>query len=125
MSNVPAKIDTGADTGAIHCTMIKEKVVKGKDTLMFSPFDRPDLVIVSNDFTIKKVKSSNGEACQRYFVTTTIEVQGKNYPIQLSLADRTEMTWPVLIGRKFLGENNFLVDVTRGTTVLFAEKDKS
>lgn len=121
--DVPAKIDTGADSGAIHCTTINEKVINGKSVLQFSPFDHPERVIVATDFSIKIVRSSNGDACKRYFIDTTIELQGKEYPIHLSLADRTEMTWPVLIGKRFLQEQNFLVDVSRDPAVLLADKD--
>lgn len=122
MFDVPAKIDTGADSGAIHCTKIVEKVIKGKNVLQFSPFDHPEIVIVSTDFTMRKVRSSNGDASKRYFIDTTIDIQGSQYPIHLSLADRTEMSWPVLIGKRFLSEQNFLVDVTKEATVLLADK---
>lgn len=125
MSNVPAKIDTGADSGAIHCTTITEKNIKGKSVIQFSPFDEPDHVIIATDYTVRKVRSSNGEACERFFIDTIIEIQGKQYPINLSLADRTEMTWPVLVGKKFLADNNFLVDVTRETQVVWTQKEQS
>jgi hypothetical protein len=120
--DVPAKIDTGADSGAIHCTKIVEKVIKGKNVIQFSPFDHPDTVIVATDFTMKIVRSSNGDASKRYFIDTTIQIQNKEYPIHLSLADRTEMTWPVLIGKRFLTEQHFLVDVSKEAAVLLADK---
>lgn len=125
LTDIPAKIDTGADTGAIHCTKIQEKTVDGVRTLQFSPFDHPELTFVADDYFMKSVRSSNGGSDKRYFITTTIAIKGAEYPIQLSLADRSEMTWPVLIGKKFLAENNFLVDVTQGPTVLLAEEDNS
>ena len=123
--DVPAKIDTGADSGAIHCTKIEEKIIDGKTVLQFSPFDHPEIVIVATDFTMKNVRSSNGDACKRYFIETTIQIQGKDYPIHLSLADRSEMTWPVLIGKRFLSEQHFLVDVSREAAVLLADKEQA
>lgn len=122
--DVPAKIDTGADTGALHCTMINEKIVDGKNVLQFSPFDHPEKVIIVADFVIKNVRSSNGQSEDRYFITTEIKIKDKVYPIQLSLADRSEMTWPVLIGKRFLKEQHFLVDVAQESAVLWADKDK-
>lgn len=121
MFNVPAKIDTGADSGAIHCTTIEEREIGGKSVLRFSPFDHPENVIIATDYMMKVVKSSNGDREKRYFIDTTIVVQGNEYPITLSLADRKEMTWPVLIGKKFLSEQHFLVDVRRSAQVSFAE----
>jgi len=123
LCEVPAKIDTGADTGALHCTKIEEKTIKGKKTLVFSPFDKPELVITADVYSTRHVRSSNGHAKERFFISTTINVQGKEYPIQLSLADRTEMSWPVLIGKRFLADNEFLVDVNIESPISFAEKE--
>ena len=113
IGEVKAKIDTGAYSGALHCTKIREEEsAKGK-VLHFSPFDHPEVEISTEDYAVNYVRSSNGERESRYFIDTTITIQGKTYPIVLSLADRSEMKWPVLIGRRFLRNNNFLVDVSK------------
>jgi hypothetical protein len=106
---VIAKIDTGAYTGALHCTKIREE----DNVLHFSPFDHPEIELSLTEYAVNHVKSSNGKAESRYFIDTNITIAGETYPIVLSLADRSEMKWPVLIGRKFLRQNNFLVDVTK------------
>jgi len=110
---VIAKIDTGAYTGALHCTKIREEETDNGPVLHFSPFDHPELEITLPEFAVNHVKSSNGNAETRYFIDTNITMMGTTYPIVLSLADRSEMKWPVLIGRKFLRQNKFLVDVTK------------
>lgn len=111
MGKVKAKIDTGAYTGALHCTKIRtERTDKGK-VLYFSPFDHPEKEFAETDFVVRYVRSSNGVSQKRYFINTRIKVQGKIYPTVLSLADRSEMKWPVLIGRRFLRKNNFVVDL--------------
>ena len=115
--NVRAKIDTGAYTGAFHCTKISEVETKDGPILRFSPFDHPELIIEEDEFVVKHVRSSNGEQQDRYFINTQIMIQGKTYPIILSLADRSEMKWPVLIGRRFLRQNHFLVDVSKSAPV--------
>jgi hypothetical protein len=56
-------------------------------------------------------------------ITTDIEVEGQKYPIILSLADRSAMKWPVLIGRRFLRKNHFLVDVHHGKKYSQAVKE--
>jgi hypothetical protein len=116
IGEVTAKIDTGAYTGALHCTKIKEEVTETGTILHFYPFDHPDLQMSVDDFVVRHVRSSNGENQARYFITTKIKVHGQTYPIILSLADRSEMKWPVLIGRRFLRSNNFLVDVSKRTS---------
>lgn len=123
LCDVPAKVDTGADTGALHCTKIEEKVIKGQRVLQFSPFDKPELVIEADAYSTRHVRSSNGLKKERFFISTTITIQGEQYPIQLSLADRTEMTWPVLIGKRFLADNEFLVDVNMQSPISFSEKE--
>ena len=61
-------------------------------------------------YDVKVVKSSNGAAQARYRVLTEIVLFGKTYPIFLTLSDREEMRYPVLIGRKFLTKR-FIVDI--------------
>ena len=112
ISNVKAKIDTGAYTGSLHCTKIVEKQTENGRVLEFSPFDHPEIVVQEEDFILSQVKSSNGVNQSRYFIKTQIVIRGKQYPIMLSLADRSEMRWPVLIGRRFLRRHNFVVDVS-------------
>lgn len=111
LEGVKAKIDTGAFTGAIHCTKIVEEDKPNGKILRFSPFDHPEIEVVMTDFAVKYVRSSNGGSQSRYFINTDITIKGQTYPIILSLADRSEMKWPVLIGRRFLRKHNFLVDV--------------
>jgi len=113
MDAVVAKIDTGAYTGALHCTNIQEESVEGGKVLHFTPFDTPELVKTADNFLVKYVKSSNGKREKRYLIETIILIQDEEFPIILSLADRSEMKWPVLIGRRFLRTNNLLVDVRK------------
>ena len=114
INNTIAKIDTGAYTGALHCTKIKEISKDGESVLAFSPFDHPSITIRTKDFSTRFVKSSNGQRERRYLIKTDIKIQGKTYDIVLSLANRRGMKWEVLIGRRFLRNNHFLVDVKRG-----------
>ena len=111
--NVMAKIDTGAYTGALHCSSIKEHNHGSEKTIIFVPFGS-DKIVEKDEFVIRYVRSSNGERERRYFIKTNIVIHGHKYPITLSLANRSEMKWPVLIGRRFLKQNHFLVDPSRG-----------
>lgn len=102
---VVAKIDTGAYSGALHCSFVEEK----DQRIKFRPFDI-DIEITCDEFLVKYVKSSNGKREKRYFIETDVVIAGKQYPVLLSLSDRSEMKWPVLIGRRFLKLNGFLID---------------
>lgn len=113
IADVTAKIDTGAYRGAIHCTKIRLEEKDGKRVLYFSPFDNHQSEVQADNFRMGKFTSSNGVSEDRYLVSTVISIDDQNYPITLSLANRSEMKWPVLIGRKFLRQNNFLVDASK------------
>lgn len=113
LHNIIAKIDTGAFSGAIHCTNIKvvRRGVLRKKVLKFTPADKESLSTETSSFTKKTVRSSTGHTVKRYLIRTTIVVQGKPYPIEIGLTDRSEMKKQVLIGRRFLREHKMLVDV--------------
>ncbi len=59
---------------------------------------------------ITYVKSSNGTRQERIFILTTLELYGRAFETEISLTDRKAMTYPMLIGRKYL-EDRFIVDV--------------
>lgn len=114
LENLHVKIDTGAYTSSIHCHHIKEKTIRDKRYIEFALLDPsymqyPDKVFKTKNFKQKKVKSSFGDIEQRYVVKTKIILFGKEYSIDLSLSERGNMKFPILLGRKFL-KNKFIVD---------------
>jgi len=67
---------------------------------------------------VKSVKSSNGITDERVVIKQKIEIAGRSYAIDLSLTNRAEMRYPVLLGRRFLNKK-FIVDVS--TKYLFKQ----
>src|SRR5438270_13295415 len=115
LSNVIAKIDTGAYNGALHATRIREvKNGKGATFLSFLPLGLGVPVKVDK-FHKRRVKSSNGLLATRYAIDTKIKINEHVYPITLTLANRSSMRNPMLIGRNFLRTHKFLIDVNRGS----------
>ena len=113
--NIVAKIDTGATSGSLHATHIKKvKLATGGTAVRFKPYGTRPAVIASS-FDYKMVRSSNGESSMRYVIPTTVIIEGVQYPIEISLADRTLMKKGVLLGRRFLRSHGFIVDPKRGT----------
>ena len=111
---VIAKVDTGATSGSLHATKIKEVMLPtGEKALTFLPYGKKKRITV-NSFELREVRSSNGVSSLRYFVPTTIEIEGVQYPIEVSLADRTLMKKAVLVGRAFLRSHGFVVDPKKG-----------
>lgn len=115
--DLECKIDTGAYTSTIHCSKVKLVLVNGVQQLNFCVLDRlhpqfNDVVHSVTDFSVKRVRSSNGVLEERYAVKTKAVLFGRSFPITFTLSDRKKMRFPVLIGRKFINRK-FLVDVSQ------------
>src|SRR6478609_7101294 len=84
LDEVIAKIDTGATSGVVHATHIREvKLTSGKNAVKFRPYGRLPEVIMKK-FVIKPIRSSNGMLSHRYVIRTKVIVQGETYPISIS-----------------------------------------
>lgn len=113
IEGLPTKIDTGAYTSSIHCKHIVEKDGLLKFKLLCPNTDKyNNKLIKTRNYKTKKIRSSNGKKQVRYIVKTTILFFNKKYTVEFSLANRTKMSYPVLIGRKFLSKK-FIVDVSK------------
>ncbi len=117
IQDIEAKIDTGAYSSSLHCHKIELLKKDGVDIVRFNLLD-PDHPAYNDKLfelpvhDVRDVKSSNGLSEKRVFVKTTISMFNKIYKIELSLADRSEMKYPLLIGRNFINRK-FLVDVSK------------
>ncbi|PJJ58795.1 ATP-dependent zinc protease family protein [Hymenobacter chitinivorans] len=119
IQGVEAKVDTGAYTGAIHCSNIRvEQLPDGRQILRVQLLDdthpnfngRP---MYFADFSLRDIKSSNGDVQERYVIQTIIRLFNEDYVTEFSLSDRSDMKYPVLIGRLLLRRGRFVVDVAR------------
>lgn len=114
-----AKVDTGAYTSSLHCHHIQPVKKDDKQFVRFKLLDPSHDIYNDKSFELpvyktKKVKSSNGQIEERFIVKTNILLAGEEITAQFSLTDRSEMRYPLLIGRKLL-RGRFLVDVQRKT----------
>lgn len=111
-NEVLAKVDTGAYSGSMHATNIKEiSGPGGKKLLAFNPFGHAKSRIKVEAYHVRKVRSSNGLQARRFAIETEVELNGTIYPITITLADRSSMKYKMLVGRNFLKSHGFLVDL--------------
>jgi len=116
--DIEAKIDTGAFTSAIHCHNIREVVLAdGRRIIRFQLLDpsHPQYhhqVFEFQEFALRDIKSSFGEVQERYVIRTQIQIFEEIIEAEFSLSDRSDLKYPVLIGRTLL-RRHFVVDVAK------------
>jgi hypothetical protein len=112
LKRIRVKIDTGAYTSAIHCCKIEETDQRRLKVVFLDPDDPKytGKAYLYKKYSKKTVKSSNGEREDRFIITMKICFHRRLYKVEFSLTYRGDMRHPVLIGRKFLAENHFIVN---------------
>ena len=120
MSGVPARIDSGAKTSALHAYNIEVSQDKqGQEYITFNTHPenrrRKDAPLITLPIIDKRhITSSNGVREERYIVRMQISMGGKTFETDLTLTSRHKMSFPILIGRNSLIKGGFLIDVSRG-----------
>lgn len=111
--DLDAKVDTGADSNALHCDDIEIEDGNVSFTLLdeIHPSYHGKRMTLPL-YKLKKVKSSNGTVQERPSVKVTVNFFGKKYKSVISLTNRADMKFPMLLGRRFL-KDKFLVDVAK------------
>jgi hypothetical protein len=116
LSGVPVKIDTGAYSSSLHCESVELRTVDGKEVLDVVFLDKSMPMFTGEikrfeRFKRKTVKSSNGIAEERFFISGRVQLFGEAIETQFSLTERHGLRNPVLLGRKLL-KKRFLVDTS-------------
>ncbi|AUC90390.1 ATP-dependent zinc protease [Alteromonas sp. MB-3u-76] len=114
ITELNVRVDTGAATSSLHVDNIEEFT---RDETLWIRFDiHPDIYNVdtvvrreAEVFGKKKVKSSTATREKRYVILTDIIMDGFQWRIQLTLTDRSEMTYSMLLGREGMS-GHFIVD---------------
>lgn len=107
---IPAKIDTGARTSSLHGEVIEEFTREGEKYVRFAvDWDgrRHECEAVHVD--VRGVTSSNGETQMRYVIKSPLVIGTVRFRAEISLADRSDMKFPMLVGRSSL-RRRFVVD---------------
>lgn len=113
LPGVLAKIDTGAKTSSLHAFDIRPGS-RGEDWLEFSvhPVQRrgkPVIRCEARCIDVRKVTSSNGRSEERPVIETVLELGPQRFRTEITLSNRDEMGFRMLIGRQSL-TRRFIVD---------------
>jgi hypothetical protein len=105
LSGLEARVDTGATTSSLHVdNIVKFKKEKEKWVRFDIHPDSHDvnklMVREAKIKSVRKVKSSNATKQTRYVIETDISIAGMQWGIELTLTDRSEMKYLMLLGRE-------------------------
>lgn len=111
LSNMHAKIDTGAYTSSLHCH--HASIVDGELEFVLLDQEHPEFTGIKFRFPkyeIRNIKNSFGEVERRFVIVTTLKIFNEEITTEFSLSNRGSLKFPILIGRKIL-RDRFLIDV--------------
>lgn len=111
---IKAKIDTGAQTSALHAGNITPFTRDGAEWVRFTvqPWQESALDLVEVELPIhdrRTVRSSSGHTQDRLVVVMDLGLVGRVVPVEVTLTDREEMVFRMLIGREALRQG-YVVD---------------
>ncbi len=113
---IEAKIDTGAASSVLHCNSYKIVNEDGQDWILcelITNFETEETKVLKLKlYKTKLVKSSFGQEEKRYYIRTTAKLYDQVFSIKISFRNRSNMTYPMLLGKNFL-YRRFLVDVSK------------
>ena len=115
LTDVPAKVDTGAFTSSLHCKKVRLVRIGSDIKLSFWVLGRagePARRYLTDEFSQRMIRNSFGVSEERYIIKTQIVLFGRPIRTEFSLANRERMRNPVLLGRQLL-RDRFIVDVSQ------------
>lgn len=116
VDRVKVKVDTGARSSSLHAYEVQRVERDGETSLRFQvhPVQRDDSVVVDAEVPLhedRKVRPSTGRQTVRPVIVTEVELAGRRFPIEVTLANRDRMGFRMLLGREALA-GRFLVDAS-------------
>ena len=114
---IKAKLDTGARTSSVHAYNIRVTGEGAEQRVRFrlQPWQdsRDDSVVVECPIhDRRRVRSSSGHAEERIVVIMRIALLGREFDAEMTLSNRDEMGFRMLIGRQALRQG-FVVDSSK------------
>ena len=117
ITNLQIRVDTGAKTSSLHVDSLEMFKKNGKPWLRFDI--HPDVYDIekvtsceSALFDVRSIKSSNGVSEERYVIKTVMCLGDQSWPIEITLTNRSDMSYLMLLGRQGM-RGRLLVDPSK------------
>ena len=103
LAGIPAKIDTGARTSSLHGQVLEDFVRDGERFVRFAvDWDGTRHVCEAVHVDLRGITSSNGDQQTRFVIKSPLTIGNLTFRAEISLANRSQMQFPMLIGRTAL-----------------------
>ena len=114
VTRVRAKVDSGARSSSLHAFNIESFMKDDEEWVRFKicpdqdsskRISRAEAKVLDS----RMVKNSGGKQTKRFFIETTVKLLDMEFQIELTLANRDEMGFRMLLGRQAI-RRRFLMD---------------
>lgn len=117
ITEIKAKVDTGADNSSLHAFNLTRFESEGAQMVRFEVHTRqrkrkPSIWCEAEVVAERKVKNPGGRSELRPVIKTTLVVGGREIEGLVNLTTRDEMTFRMLLGRRTV-RNHFKIDPGR------------
>lgn len=117
IDKIKAKIDTGARTSALHAFALRPFIDNGKNRIRFDihPFQHDNNTVITCEADVidkRLVTDSGGHEEERFVIFTPITIAGQTWAIEITLTERENMLFRMLLGRSAL-RKRFVVNPAR------------
>ncbi len=117
IEKIKAKIDTGARTSALHAFSLQPFTDDGKEKIRFDihPLQHNTekvITCVADVVDKRMVTDSGGHEEERFVIETPITIAGQTWLIEITLTERENMLFRMLLGRSAL-RKHFIVNPAR------------
>lgn len=117
IDRVKVKVDTGARTSVLHAFKLQAFLKEDQEWVTFSVHPLQDNTTLQVDCTARVIdhriiRDSGGHEETRVVIETDVAVGDEIWPIELTLTDRENMAFRMLLGRKAI-VNRHYVDPTQ------------
>lgn len=126
IDRIKAKIDTGARTSALHAFSLHTFTENGQLKIRFDihPMQHDTETTIHCEATVadrRLVTDSGGHVEERYVIITPITIGETSWPIEITLTERENMLFRMLLGRRAL-RKRFLINPARSFISTKAKK---
>lgn len=117
IERIKAKIDTGARTSALHAFSLQPFEENGQSRITFQlhplQHNTENIITCTADVIDRRpVTDSGGHTEERFVIMTPLAIAGQLWPIEITLTERENMLFRMLLGRSAL-RKRFVVNPAR------------